>query len=174
MLYYKRLPWFDTFILWRRTFSDWVRRLPIIKRCGSHSSNIYPENKQSRVMSGIDVRYTLIQTMSFCWNIHSLTEDIFRINSAVCQLSKDVEVRIKATSLKINMQSRVMPDINVIFTLIQMITFTDMIQLIAVLWRRTFSGLSTQSGNHQKLWKSKFKQLTWKSSYNQVLCWLLM
>ena len=89
-------------------------------------------------MSGIDVRYTLIQTMSFCWNIHSLTEDIFRINSAVCQLSKDVEVRIKATSLKINMQSRVMPGINVIFILMQMITFTDMIQLIAVLWRRTF------------------------------------
>ena len=64
---------------------------------------------------------------------YSLTEDIFRTNSAVCQLSKDVEVRIKATSLKINMQSRVMPGINVIFILMQMITFTDMIQLIAVL-----------------------------------------
>ena len=31
---------------------------------------------------------------------YSLTEDIFRIGSAVCQLSKDVEVPIKATSLK--------------------------------------------------------------------------
>ena len=55
------------------------------------------------------------------------------MESAVYQSSKDVEVQIKATSLKKNIQLRVMPGINVIITLIQMNTLIDMIQLITIL-----------------------------------------
>jgi len=63
----------------------------------------------------------------------TLTETIFRIGSAVCQSSRGVQVTVQATNLKMKTQSRVMPGINVIFSLMQMITFIDMIQLITIL-----------------------------------------
>ena len=38
-----------------------------------------------------------------------------------------------------------------------------------ILWKRTFSRLSPQSGNLQKMWNSQLKQLTREESFTQVL-----
>ena len=50
-------------------------------------------------MLGIYVVNTFNQMVTLTWHLHALTEKIFRIESVVCQLSKDVEVPVKATSL---------------------------------------------------------------------------